>query len=104
MPVIGFLSVASPKTAPLQIQAFRDGLSEANLAPKFALAQKSYGNPTAQRLSQSRRVLWRKIMKPKRITVFWLAIALIGQTISARAWICNSAKFFEECPTTDPIF
>jgi hypothetical protein len=43
-------------------------------------------------------------MKPKRITVFWLAIALMGQTISAEAWICNSAKFFEECPTTDPIF
>jgi putative ABC transport system substrate-binding protein len=29
MPVIGFLSTASPNTAPLQIQAFRDGLSEA---------------------------------------------------------------------------
>jgi len=29
MPIIGFLGVASPNTAPLQIQAFRDGLSEA---------------------------------------------------------------------------
>ena len=29
IPVIGFLSLASPNTAPLQIQAFRDGLSEA---------------------------------------------------------------------------
>src|SRR5262249_6014820 len=29
VPVIGFLSLASPNTAPLQIQAFRDGLSEA---------------------------------------------------------------------------
>jgi ABC-type uncharacterized transport system substrate-binding protein len=29
MPVIGFLGVASPNTAPLQIHAFRDGLNEA---------------------------------------------------------------------------
>src|SRR5262249_23908425 len=32
MPVIGFLSVASPNTAPLQIQAFSDGLNEAGFA------------------------------------------------------------------------
>lgn len=42
-------------------------------------------------------------MKRKRISIFLLAIALISQPISAEAWICNSAKFFEECPTTDPI-
>jgi len=42
-------------------------------------------------------------MNLKRITVFWLAIALIGQTIPARAWICNE-PFVEQCPTADPIF
>ena len=43
-------------------------------------------------------------MKLRHIMVFWLAIALTGQTNAARAWICDSAKFFEECPATDPIF
>ncbi|MGB9364940.1 MAG: VWD domain-containing protein [Xanthobacteraceae bacterium] len=42
-------------------------------------------------------------MKLKRIMMFWLAAALMGQTISARAWICNE-RFVEECPTADPIF
>ena len=33
-----------------------------------------------------------------------LVIVLVGQTNYAGAWICNNEKFFEECPTADPIF
>src|SRR5258708_1940517 len=43
-------------------------------------------------------------MKLKRIMVFWLAVVLMGQTNPARAYICDNAQFFEQCPTADPIF
>jgi hypothetical protein len=43
-------------------------------------------------------------MKLKQIIVFGLAIALVGLTKPARAYICDNAQFFEQCPTTDPIF
>jgi hypothetical protein len=43
-------------------------------------------------------------MKLKHIMVFWLAFALAGVTNPARAYICDNAQFFEQCPTTDPIF
>jgi hypothetical protein len=42
-------------------------------------------------------------MRRKRAAVFWLAVALVGQTIGARAWICNE-PFVEQCPTADPIY
>lgn len=43
-------------------------------------------------------------MKLKHIMVFGLAIALVGLTKPARAYICDNAQFFEQCPTADPIF
>jgi hypothetical protein len=43
-------------------------------------------------------------LKLKRIMVFWLAVVLMGQTNPARAYICDNAQFFEQCPTADPIF
>lgn len=43
-------------------------------------------------------------MKQKRILVFWLAFVLVGLTNPARAYICDNAQFFEQCPTLDPIF
>ena len=43
-------------------------------------------------------------MKLKYIVVSWLAIALLGLTNPARAYICDNAQFFEQCPTADPIF
>ena len=36
--------------------------------------------------------------------VLGFAIALVGLTKPARAYICDNAQFFEQCPTADPIF
>ena len=43
-------------------------------------------------------------MKLNKIMAFWLACGLLGQTDPARAYICDNAKFFEQCPTADPVF
>ncbi|MFZ2161919.1 MAG: VWD domain-containing protein [Sideroxyarcus sp.] len=43
-------------------------------------------------------------MKLKHIMVFWLAFALAGVTNPARAYICDNAQFFDQCPTADPAF
>ena len=43
-------------------------------------------------------------MKLKHIMVFWFAFALLGVMNPARAYICDNVQFFEQCPTTDPIF
>src|SRR5260370_4002448 len=46
----------------------------------------------------------REIMQLKYILVFWLAVVLLGLTNPARAYICDNAQFFEQCPTADPAF
>jgi hypothetical protein len=38
----------------------------------------------------------------KRIVAVWLAVVLLVHP--ARAYICDNALFFEQCPTSDPIF
>ena len=43
-------------------------------------------------------------MKLKHTLVFWLPFALVSLTNPARAYICDNAQFFEQCPTADPIF
>lgn len=43
-------------------------------------------------------------MQLKYIMVLSLALALLGVTNPARAYICANAQFFEQCPTADPIF
>src|SRR6266566_8891322 len=43
-------------------------------------------------------------MKLKRIMAALLAIALVSPMNQAEAFICDNAQFFDECPTTDPIF
>jgi len=43
-------------------------------------------------------------MTQKYTTAFWLAFAWVILTNPARAYICDSAQFFEQCPTADPIF
>lgn len=39
-----------------------------------------------------------------RVVTLSLAVALLVQGGPARAYICDNAAFFEECPTADPIF
>src|SRR5215472_12355906 len=43
-------------------------------------------------------------MKLKRIMATLLAFALVGPMNQAEAFICDNAQFFDECPTSDPIF
>ena len=43
-------------------------------------------------------------MQLKSIMVFWLALVLLGLANPARAYICDNAQFFEQCPTADPAF
>jgi hypothetical protein len=43
-------------------------------------------------------------MKQKCTMTFWFALAWVILTSPARAYICDSAQFFEQCPTADPIF
>ena len=43
-------------------------------------------------------------MKLKNFTVILLALACLGLVVPARAYICDNAQFFEQCPTADPIF
>lgn len=43
-------------------------------------------------------------MKLKHIMVLWLAFVLVSLANPARAYICDNAQFFEQCPTTDPEF
>lgn len=43
-------------------------------------------------------------MKSKRVAVLLLAISSASWMNLAEAYICNNAQFFEECPTSDPIF
>ncbi len=43
-------------------------------------------------------------MRLKYTMVFWLALVLLGLTNPARAYICDNAQFFEQCPTADPAF
>ena len=43
-------------------------------------------------------------MKLKHTLVSWLVLALVGQVNPAFAYICDNVQFFEQCPTSDPIF
>jgi len=43
-------------------------------------------------------------MKLRHLILLGLAIALVGVTTTARAYICDNTQFFEQCPTTDPKF
>ncbi|QUP53620.1 hypothetical protein GO998_07505 [Ralstonia syzygii] len=43
-------------------------------------------------------------MEPKRIMAIVLTFALVSLMNPARAFICDNVQFFDECPTSDPIF
>jgi hypothetical protein len=62
----------------------------------FILIQLVYGEETMKKFSWYLSIML--------LVAFGLAIALVGLTKPARAYICDNAQFFEQCPTADPIF